>query len=981
MAKKENKQKPVESEETSTSISWTERSREEYTGTTSKKDAQKEKEVAKTKRKKETPQANLLARPMRQVADTMAGAFSQDDTIDAATTAEAADEGSRIETAPSDAIGIFSDPLPIQSVPPRPRGMPPCVMIGAVLTPFQLGHRLDSSSAIIAHSGYAPHVVADSRSKISKFALGVNDSMVNECRSAMLNSNMTLARLMTHAQQIEEQKIKQREKQNKRAKTGSFNFTQCKSKGGNHSQFHHKSSVPSPSIANSPVPKFREGHRVRDYLKPGPQGQQYHYSAQSGRLNQPGATSSATSDFETPSLESVLVVNEYSDVFPEDLPGIPSKKEIDFGINLLLDIQPMSIPPYRMAPVKIKELKEQLKDLFDKGFIKPNIFSWGASVLFMHKKDGSLRMCIDYRQLNKVTFKNKVREYDIPKTTFSTRYGHFEFLVMSFGLTNVPTTFMDLMNHVFKQYLDMFIIVFIDDILLHSRIERDHADHLRTELQTLRNHQLFAKFSKCKFWLRSVAFLGHIVSGDGISVDSQKTKAVRNWPRPISLLDIRILLGLTGYYKWFVEEFSSIASPMSRLTQNKVKFQWANVVADALSRLSMGSISHVDDRKKKLAQEVHQLSRLGARLVNSSKGSVCVQSSSESSLVSESHLCIPDIDDLRQGILAEAHVEDYSKLYIKELFKLHGVSLTIISDRGGKTGPMFPMGGIVMERLHKLSVNGTRPAYGVKTQSIGLVLDFPSGVPSVPSSPPQALKWVFKVVSWQRLVNWLNQAPNPSNFSINEGEKKSFSPEFHKSKRTKKILNLWLKNNQHARQFMKSNMNIDYVRMTLVPYSLIGETKKWLNFKPANSITSWDGLPKKFLIRFFPSGKTTKLCSEIINFKQRLNENLYHSWEQFRHFLRTVHSINSPMRKCSKAKLWEYLQHEREDSGTKSSLEHLIIVYSATTENHKDPRKFTIPIQIGNIEVVQVDGKVEYQKLEKKSMAKTRCGFPQILLM
>ncbi len=239
------------------------------------------------------------------------------------------------------------------------------------------------------------------------------------------------------------------------------------------------------------------------------------------------------SNSETPTLESVPVVNEFPEVFPEDLPRVPPEREIDFGIDLLPDTQPISIPPYRMAPAELKELKEQLKDLLDKGFIRPSISPWGAPVLFVKKKDGSLRMCIDYRQLNKVTIKNKypipriddlfdqlqgasyfskidlrsgyhqlrVRDSDILKTTFRTRYGQYEFVVMSFGLTNAPATFMDLMNRVFKQYLDLFVIVFIYDILVYSQNEEDHATHLRVVLQTLKYHQLFAKFSKCEFWL------------------------------------------------------------------------------------------------------------------------------------------------------------------------------------------------------------------------------------------------------------------------------------------------------------------------------------------------------------------------------------------------------------------------------------------------------------------------------------------------
>nr|AAT39297.2 Gag-pol protein, putative [Solanum demissum] len=313
------------------------------------------------------------------------------------------------------------------------------------------------------------------------------------------------------------------------------------------------------------------------------------------------------SSVEIPHFQSVPIVREFPKVFPDDLPGIPPEREIDFGIDLIPDTHPISIPPYRMAPSELKELKEQLKDLLDKGFIRPSVSPWGAPVLFVRKKDGSLRMCIDYRQLNKVTIKNKyplpriddlfnqlqgatcfskidlrsgyhqlrVRECDIPKTAFRTRYGHYEFLVMSFGLTNAPAAFMDLMNRVFKPYLDTFVIVFIDDILVYSRNEEDHASHLRTVLQTLKDNKLYAKFSKCEFWLKSVAFLGHIVSGDGIKVDTGKIEAMQNWPRPTSPTEIRSFLGLAGYYRRFVEGFSSIASPLTKLTQKTVKFRWS----------------------------------------------------------------------------------------------------------------------------------------------------------------------------------------------------------------------------------------------------------------------------------------------------------------------------------------------------------------------------------------------------------------------
>ncbi|WMV42529.1 hypothetical protein MTR67_035914 [Solanum verrucosum] len=166
-------------------------------------------------------------------------------------------------------------------------------------------------------------------------------------------------------------------------------------------------------------------------------------------------------------------------------------------------------------------------------------------------------------------------------------YGHYEFIVMSFGLTNAPAAFMDLMNRVFKQYLDLFVIVFIDDILIYSRNEEEHTSHLRVVLQTLKDRQLFAKFNKCEFWLQSVAFLGHIVSSKGIQVDSQKIEAVKQWPRPTSATNIGSFLGLAGYYRRFVEGFSSIASPLTKLTQKKVKFQWSDDCEKSFAELKI----------------------------------------------------------------------------------------------------------------------------------------------------------------------------------------------------------------------------------------------------------------------------------------------------------------------------------------------------------------------------------------------------------
>ena len=164
-----------------------------------------------------------------------------------------------------------------------------------------------------------------------------------------------------------------------------------------------------------------------------------------------------------------------------------------------------------------------------------------------------------------------MQESDVPKTAFRTRYGHYEFLVLPFGLTNAPAAFMDLMNRVFKPYLDKFVAVFIDDILIYSKSHGEHGEHLRIVLQTLRTHQLYAKLSKCEFWLNSVSFLGHVISKEGVQVDPKKVEAVSSWPRPTNVTEIRSFLGMAGYYRRFVKDFSRISAPLTRLIRKQVK--------------------------------------------------------------------------------------------------------------------------------------------------------------------------------------------------------------------------------------------------------------------------------------------------------------------------------------------------------------------------------------------------------------------------
>ncbi|KAA0065812.1 ty3-gypsy retrotransposon protein [Cucumis melo var. makuwa] len=286
------------------------------------------------------------------------------------------------------------------------------------------------------------------------------------------------------------------------------------------------------------------------------------------------------------SLSLEPVVRDYSDVFPEELQGLPPHREIEFAIELEPGTVPISRAPYRMAPAELKELKVQLQELLDKSFIRPSVSPWGAPVLFVKKKDGSMRLCIDYRELNKVTVKNRyplpriddlfdqlqgatvfsmidlrsgyhqlrIKDADVPKTTFRSRYGHYEFIVMSFGLTNAPVVFMDLMNRVFKEFLGTFVIVFIDDILIYSKTETEHDEHLRMVLQTLRDNKLFVKFLKCEFWLKQVFFLGHVVSKAGVSVDPAKIEAVT-------------------------------ATPLTQLTRKGAHFVWSKACEDSFQNL------------------------------------------------------------------------------------------------------------------------------------------------------------------------------------------------------------------------------------------------------------------------------------------------------------------------------------------------------------------------------------------------------------
>nr|GEU88455.1 putative reverse transcriptase domain-containing protein [Tanacetum cinerariifolium] len=293
-----------------------------------------------------------------------------------------------------------------------------------------------------------------------------------------------------------------------------------------------------------------------------------------------GTTKEVEDKSEKKQLEDVPIVQNFPEVFPEDLSGLPPTRLVEIQIDLVPGAAPVARAPYRLVPSEMKELLEQLKELSDKGFIKSSSSPWGALVLFVNKKDGAFCMCIDYWELNKLTIKNRyplpriddlfdqlqgssvyskidlrsgyhqlrVREEDIPKTAFRTHYGYYEFQVMSFGLTNAPAVFMDLMNWVCKPYMDKFMIVFIEDILIYSKNKQEHEEHLKLILELLKKEEF-----------------------QGIHVDPAKIESVKDWASPKLPTEIRQFLGLDGYYRRFIEGFSKIAKPMTKLTQKKTK--------------------------------------------------------------------------------------------------------------------------------------------------------------------------------------------------------------------------------------------------------------------------------------------------------------------------------------------------------------------------------------------------------------------------
>ncbi|WVZ97652.1 hypothetical protein U9M48_043168 [Paspalum notatum var. saurae] len=304
-----------------------------------------------------------------------------------------------------------------------------------------------------------------------------------------------------------------------------------------------------------------------------------------------------------------LYALEYTDVFPKDLPpGLPPLRGIEHQIDLILGAQLPNRVPYHTNPDETKEIQRQVQALLDKGYIRESLSPCSVPVLLVPKKDGSWRMCVDCRAINNITIRYR---YPIPrlddmldelsgaiiftkidlrsgyhqirmkpgdewKTAFKTKFGLYEWLVMPFGLTNAPSTFMRLMNEVLRPFIGLFVVVYFDDIPIYSKSMHEHLEHLRAVFDALRAARLFGNIEKCIFCTQRVVFLGYVVTPRGIEVDSSKIDAIREWPTPTTITRIRRFLGLAGFYRRFVPNFSSIAAPLHELTKKDAPFSWGD---------------------------------------------------------------------------------------------------------------------------------------------------------------------------------------------------------------------------------------------------------------------------------------------------------------------------------------------------------------------------------------------------------------------
>nr|CAD39981.1 OSJNBa0032B23.3 [Oryza sativa Japonica Group] len=312
------------------------------------------------------------------------------------------------------------------------------------------------------------------------------------------------------------------------------------------------------------------------------------------------------------------LLQEYADIFPKEVPpGLPPIRGIEHQIDLIPGASLPNRAPYRTNPEETKEIQRQMQELLDKGYVRESLSPCSVPVLLVPKKDGSWRMCVDCRAINNITIRYRhpiprlddmldelsgslvfykidlrsgyhqirMKLGDEWKTAFKTKFGLYEWLVMPFGLTNAPSTFMRLMNEVLRAFIGRFVVVYFDDILIYSRSIEDHHGHLRAVFDALRDARLFGNLEKCTFCTDRVSFLGYVVTPQGIEVDQAKVEAIHSWPVPTTITQVRSFLGLAGFYRRFVKDFSTIAAPLHELTKRNVTFTWAAAQRNAFDTL------------------------------------------------------------------------------------------------------------------------------------------------------------------------------------------------------------------------------------------------------------------------------------------------------------------------------------------------------------------------------------------------------------
>jgi hypothetical protein len=312
------------------------------------------------------------------------------------------------------------------------------------------------------------------------------------------------------------------------------------------------------------------------------------------------------------------LLKEYEDVFKLELPrGLPPERNVGHSILVEPGAPPPFRPTYRLSPVEQEEVKSKLTNLLEKGLVELSTSPYGAPILFVGKKDGSLRMVQDYCYLNKITIKNRyplpriddlldsisgmkyftsldltssyyqirITEEDVPKTAFRTPFGLYQFKVLTFGLTNAPATFQSVMNDMLRPYVGKFVVVYLDDILIFSKTAKEHLSHLRQNLQTLRENRFYANPKKCDYMKEEISFLGHRVSANGLKVDPEKVRAVADWKVPKDVHGVRSFSGLANYFRRFLQGYSKMVVPLTNLTRKDKCWEWTEECQEAFEKL------------------------------------------------------------------------------------------------------------------------------------------------------------------------------------------------------------------------------------------------------------------------------------------------------------------------------------------------------------------------------------------------------------